>query len=696
MILAKKPYRWKDGEAILGEHSRQKHKILAEYFRQYLLERCKTPKRRSLRMAIVDGFAGGGQYGDGSPGSPLIFINVLKNTVNEINVERAVNNLPVVEIECLLILNDVNQDAVSSLRETVGPYQAALKDENSHVNLHVEYHQEEFEAAVDHFIAKIENGRYRNIVYNLDQCGYVNINRDTISRLLRSERSVEIFLTYAVDALLAFLSQKNPVKLRQQLKHLSLRPESLDYTKELMSKKEWLGTTERIVFEHFGDCASFVTPFSIHNPEGWRYWFMHFARHHHARRVYNDVLHEMSSEQAHYGRAGLRMLSYNPNHETGSLYLFDRSGRKDAREQLIDDIPRFVFDGGDSIGMSEFYHSIYNETPAHSDDINKAIILSDDLEILTPTGGERRTHRTIKLDDTLRLKKQRRFYFPDGSSINTVEQSPKTGEHVTNSTDKPFDHGGKQISLYRLPEEIKFGRLGMKAFIVGESTVGGPDVIGGDDENPYLSGEQKAPSSFFVSIDYEFPHLDSDLISANPFALRIINDLLPKWHDLEFHDENNEHTFAISHIAIFCRDGSKRGKIQVVIDKKEPPGLFIQRVTAGARNLAIASYIFSAIDTNIPIEAHQFISQILDTVLPFIELPVDSPNPSENAGAYVIRETNISGIVDPENAHAMIGKNDQGDSLINDDGTSNADAVLLESKREQFDEPFPPVESDEK
>lgn len=75
-----KPYRWKDG-ATLEEHSKRKHKILTEYFRRYLLERCKNPITRSFRLAIVDGFSGGGRYEDGSPGSPVIFGETLLRTV---------------------------------------------------------------------------------------------------------------------------------------------------------------------------------------------------------------------------------------------------------------------------------------------------------------------------------------------------------------------------------------------------------------------------------------------------------------------------------------------------------------------------------------------------------------------------------------------------------------------------------------
>ncbi len=321
--------------------------------------------------------------------------------------------MPSVEVDCLMILNDADTEAILRLREAVAPFVSSAQQESSHLALQIEFYQGEFEASVDEFSARVESGSYRNVIYNLDQCGHSHVKRGTINRLVRSKKSVELFLTYAVQSLITFLDQNDPETIRRRLEYLNLRPGALAFTDELMSKNEWLGTAERIVFEHFGESAPFVTPFSINNPDGWRYWFMHFANSYRARQVYNDVLHDNSSEQAHFGRAGLRMLSYDPDHENSSLYLFDAGSREVARQQLPDDIPRLVADGGDTIGMSEFYRSIYNETPAHSDDIHAAIFDNPDLEVLTASGNQRRFPHTISLEDTLCLKKQLSFYLPN-------------------------------------------------------------------------------------------------------------------------------------------------------------------------------------------------------------------------------------------------------------------------------------------
>lgn len=80
------------------------------------------------------------------------------------------------------------------------------------------------------------------------------------------------------------------------------------------------------------------------------------------------------------------MLSYDPRHDEGMLYLFDVSGRASAKTQLLGDIPRLVTDAGDAMSMMEFYENIYNVTPAHADDVHAAIMENPDLEVITPTG----------------------------------------------------------------------------------------------------------------------------------------------------------------------------------------------------------------------------------------------------------------------------------------------------------------------
>lgn len=404
-----KPYEWANG-ATLEEHSRRKHKILREYFFQYLTVRCQLPQQERFRLAVIDGFAGGGRYQCGAAGSPIIFIEELKRAIEAVNAQRAGQGLGLIEIECLLVFNDHSRDAIETLKANIAPLQVELAQTVPRLHLRVEYLTDAFEAVYPRMKQFIEQGRYRNVLFNLDQCGHSHVERTTLVDIMRSHPSVEIFYTFAIEALLSFLQKSDPVQLALQLRPFGIESVDLDALNGAMSKNNWLGAAERLVFETFRTCGPFVSPFSINNPGGWRYWLIHFANIYRARQVYNNVLHQNSTAQAHFGRSGLNMLSYDPSHEDGSLYLFDLSGRESTRTQLLTDIPRLISESGDAIGVGDFYEGIYNATPAHTDDVHQAIIENPDIQVITPAGGERRSANAISVGDVLKLKIQKSFF----------------------------------------------------------------------------------------------------------------------------------------------------------------------------------------------------------------------------------------------------------------------------------------------
>ena len=405
----KKEYDW-EGGAVLEDHTKKKHRILREYFRQYLITRCQLPQQEKFRLAIVDGFSGAGLYKCGSFGSPLIFIETLINTTNEININRASNGMKPILIECLLICNDQEEQTIKHLKENITPMLVNAKESSEYLYIHTEYHNGNFETEYQLIKERLKQARCSNVLFNLDQCGYSHVTATILRDIISSWNKAEILLTFMIDSMLAYLS---PTK---GTNNVPLEPEMKQRIDDLLSdmgnstKKKWLGGAEKIAFEHLKDCATYVSPFSINNPNGWRYWLMHFSNNYRARQVYNDILHKYGASQAHYGRAGLNMLAYDPKDDY-QLYLFDTDSRKLTKEALYDDIPRFVSESGDTLMVSEFYATAYSETPAHSDDIHEMIIENPDLEVITEQGGKRRQANTISASDTLKLKSQRSLLF---------------------------------------------------------------------------------------------------------------------------------------------------------------------------------------------------------------------------------------------------------------------------------------------
>jgi three-Cys-motif partner protein len=407
--MVSKPYTWKDG-AILEEHSRRKHQIIRQYFGRYIRVRCQLPQQSKFRFAIVDGFAGGGIYKCGASGSPLIFIEELRAASIELNLRRASEGMSPLDIECVLIFNDYDSSAIESLKQCVEPLIADIKDNTPRLHLNVQYRQQKFERVYPEIREFLQYNRVQSVLFNLDQCGNSHVERETLADIIASFSSPEIFYTFAIEALIAFLQKTDPNALNTRLNPIGVDADNVSKLALMMNDQMWLGTAERLVFEAFERCASYVSPFSIHNPSGWNYWMLHFAKSHRARQEYNDVLHDNASTLAHYGRSGLHMLAYDPRQE-GGLYLFDMTGRDSAKSQLHGDIPRLVSEFGDAVSVADFYASIYTATPAHTHDIHSVMIENPDLQVVTARGGDREAPHTIRPTDTLRLKQQRSFSF---------------------------------------------------------------------------------------------------------------------------------------------------------------------------------------------------------------------------------------------------------------------------------------------
>jgi three-Cys-motif partner protein len=407
--MVEKHYSWENG-VKLEDHTKRKHKILREYLARYLVVRCALPQQTKFRLAIVEGFAGGGRYDCGSPGSPLIFLEELRTAAENFNIKRRSEGMAPLDIECFMILNDADPGTIGILKGYVEPMIAAVRSDVPKLHVQVAYFTKPFEALYPEIKALLAHGRYQNVVFNLDQYAHSHVEAATIGDISTSFSSAEVFYTFNISSLLAFLPKNNPALLVKHLSILGVTLTDLSALEGQMSRNEWLGAAERLVFDTFCSRAQFVSPFSINNPGGWRYWLIHFANNNYrARQEYNNVLHQNSSMQAHFGRSGLDMLAFDPAHE-GALYLFDVSGRKRAKAQLLDDIPRLVTEFGDAVNVGQFYSSIYNNTPAHMDDIHEAMVENPELEIITEAGGERRKPNTIRPDDTLRVKKQRTMF----------------------------------------------------------------------------------------------------------------------------------------------------------------------------------------------------------------------------------------------------------------------------------------------
>lgn len=405
--MVKSVYDWENG-AELKPHSLVKHEILSEYLKEYVRVRCAYPQQETFRLVLVDGFSGAGKYNN-ALGSPLISLLVLSEVAKEINIRRKIEGFRNIKFTFVLVFNDLSGKAISLLKENITPLIAEVIQSNEDVNIVSHFYTGAFEANFNHIKRVISETKITNSIFNLDQYGHAGVAESLLRQVLSVTKSTEIFLTFGIRSLLTFL---NPIQISQNLGKLDgvIFSEQISKADLNVNKKEWLAAAELIVFEQFKALANFVSPFSINGNGTWEYWLIHFANSYRARQVYNDILHKKKNSQIHVGRSGLQMMRYSTLDEA-NLYLFDVKSRESARECLLSDIPSFVRSFGEPLTVKDFFTSTYNETPAHSDDINNALIAVSDLDVITKNGGKRRKPGTIKETDIIKPSQQKTFFF---------------------------------------------------------------------------------------------------------------------------------------------------------------------------------------------------------------------------------------------------------------------------------------------
>lgn len=196
--MAKKDYDWENG-ARLEDHTRKKHKILQEYFRKYLLVRCQSPHQSVFKLIVVDGFSGAGRYKCGSPGSPIIFVETLSSTLNEINSIRLGKGLNPIKIKCHLLLNDCKLNVIKQLEGYMAPVLIKAKEESPLLDITTFYHSSDFETTYYEIKKSLLNIKCSNIFFNLDQCGYSHVTDKIIKDICTSWKSAEVILTFMIS-----------------------------------------------------------------------------------------------------------------------------------------------------------------------------------------------------------------------------------------------------------------------------------------------------------------------------------------------------------------------------------------------------------------------------------------------------------------------------------------------------------------
>ncbi|MEW6678542.1 MAG: three-Cys-motif partner protein TcmP [Pseudomonadota bacterium] len=423
--MSRKPYNWKNGPDLIQPHSIAKHRILQSYLAAYFQTLVSSPNQDVLRLTLVDGFAGGGQYvhsdtGELVKGSPFIFLDATREADFLINQGRR----KPVDLKVDYFFIEADRYAHAHLDKV-------LREEGhgGHIGNNIQLRHAKFQDEADDIIDFIKRKSPKNgrSIFALDQYGYKDIPAPLVRKIFAQLPSAEVILTFGVDS---FLNFAGVGELTQSLLDEIgipdiLQGRSIDEIKN--SEKDWRLFIQSGLYRSLVNrCgAKYYTPFFIRNKKGHGdYWLIHLSQHHRARDVMTEVHWNNNNYFIHYGGPGLemfQMVGYDPDHDderkgqTCLGFEFDDVARKASIAALNEQIPRLVYANAEGLSFGELFATTCNESPA------SAIIYRDSLgqqlegrvvEIISPEGVKRRSAQQIKSSDQIIAPPQRSLFFP--------------------------------------------------------------------------------------------------------------------------------------------------------------------------------------------------------------------------------------------------------------------------------------------
>lgn len=401
--MTRSPYEWEPGSPppIIQQHSIVKHEILRAYISEYIQTLVSNPNREEFRLVLIDGFAGGGVYrhartGQEVLGSPFIMLEAATEAEALINVNR---RKPVkLAIDYIFIEKD---------RATAQYLQNALTQlgHGHRIGRDVTLRLSAFESAADELIELVRRKmpRAQRAIFLLDQYGYSDVPTARIAKIMGSLPGSEIILTFAVDALLTYFSEKHEVTKRILQKvgiPEVLRGRSFDDIKR--SDASWRLMIQACLYQELVQkCqAPYYTLFFIRSDRGHGdYWLVHLSHQPRARDVMTRIHWQNNNHFIHYGGPGLDMfdalgyVSRNDPTIAGhqpSLFEFDTDARQASVDHLARQIPPLIHSSGE-MTFGRLFALTCNLSPASADIYRDAVDLlraHHQIEVISSSTGK--------------------------------------------------------------------------------------------------------------------------------------------------------------------------------------------------------------------------------------------------------------------------------------------------------------------
>lgn len=410
-------------EPNIEPHTLAKHRVLRRYIERYIEIVTQDWRMDALRISFVDGYCGGGRYSNGKesfPGSPLIFLS----TVAEMEAKLAASRQKGFRIDARYIFIDSEKKHTEFLRSEIegSAFRSMLDKE-------ITIWTGDFNALADNAIHEVKKHSPRAgcSLFLLDQFGWSQVSLVSIRKIMQSLKKTEVFLTFMIDALSTFITDK-----KYDLSAFERIDISPEFVREMIRYKEEDSLGARVFIQNFlyGHIrnkteAQYYSPFMIKSPEANRsHWFLHLSKHHEARNEIGEIHWQETNTTTHHGRPGFQALGFTPtgNPEQFMLESFlDSHARDESRTAVQVEMLPLIYEAvkhGAAPNLIELFGSRCSDTPLVRSIIEPEIIrLRDDGDIVIrqQDGSLRPRAKTLEWTDRFELSKAPTLFSPFSS-----------------------------------------------------------------------------------------------------------------------------------------------------------------------------------------------------------------------------------------------------------------------------------------
>lgn len=368
-----------------------------------------------LNLTIVDGFSGGGLYRLGSKevdGSPLRLLIAVEAADAALKAARQKG----FSVRADFFFIDENPQHVAFLNDLL-----VKRGYGPRLNRDIFVRCALFEEACADILAHVQKkGSAHRSLFFLDQYGWSDVRLATVRTILGTLKNPEILLTFAVDALIDFLSEKTAET--QALLNVELSREDVRELMGLRTGEGWRYLIQNGLYRHVQarTGSRFYTPFFIHSIEAHRsYWLLHLSNHRQARDEMGKLHWRLKSRFQHHGGAGFHSLGFDPSCDLrqGLLtFMFDDDAMKRSEAAVLEQLPRMIHAAsrdGEGLGVEALFAGNCNETPVTSDILGRQIVLLRDegeLLIKAEDGSLKPRAKTVDWGDRLVLPRERSLF----------------------------------------------------------------------------------------------------------------------------------------------------------------------------------------------------------------------------------------------------------------------------------------------